>query len=238
MTCRASCGPPQSHESLAICKTRGVFRPEVGRELPDENLRVLRTLITRRAQLVEMRKRFIAQTKARKKQGIPANVETLDDDLQAVLNAQIDEIERRMKSVIAHVETFAVKAGILRSIPGIGPVSAAMLVAELPELGQMTAGEAAAMTGLAPVPHDSGMMRGQRTIAGGRRSLRHVLFQATLAAACHNPVLKPVAKRLKERGKPHKWSSSQSHAGWSQSRTRSSKPVFPGRFNSINKHSC
>lgn len=60
------------------------------------------------------------------------------------------------------------------------------------------------MTGLAPVPHDSDAMRGRRTIAGGRRPLRHVLFQAALAAAYHNPVLKPVAKRLKERGKPHK----------------------------------
>ncbi len=68
----------------------------------------------------------------------------------------------------------------------------------------MTAGEASAMAGLAPVPHDSGAMRGRRAIAGGRRSLRHVLFQAALAAACHNPVLKPVAKRLKEGGKPHK----------------------------------
>jgi transposase len=79
-----------------------------------------------------------------------------------------------------------------------------MLIAELPELGRMTAGEAAAMTGLAPVPRDSGMMRGRRTIADGRRSLRHVLYQAALAAAYHNPVLKPVARRLKERGKPHK----------------------------------
>ena len=60
------------------------------------------------------------------------------------------------------------------------------------------------MTGLAPVPHDSGAMRGRRAIAGGRRALRHVLFQAALAAACHKPVLKQVAKRLKERGKPHK----------------------------------
>ncbi len=180
------------------------FRPEAGRELPDKNLRVLRTLTTRRAQLVDMRKRFIAQTNARKKQEIPADVEGLDDDLKAVLNAQIDEIEQRIKSVIAHVETFAIKAGLLQSIPGIGPVSAAMLIAELPELGKMTAGEAAAMTGLAPVPRDSGMMRGRRTIAGGRRSLRHVLYQAALAAAYHNPVLKPVATRLKERGKPHK----------------------------------
>ena len=79
-----------------------------------------------------------------------------------------------------------------------------MLIAEMPELGRMTSGEAAAMTGLAPIPHDSGAMRGKRAIAGGRRALRHVLFQAALAAACHNPVLKPVAKALKIRGKPHK----------------------------------
>ena len=78
-----------------------------------------------------------------------------------------------------------------------------MLVAEMPELGRMTAGEAAAMTGLAPVPHDSGTMPGKRAIAGGRRARRRVLFQAALAAAFHNPVPEPVARRLKERGKPH-----------------------------------
>ena len=98
----------------------------------------------------------------------------------------------------------ATKTTLLRSIPGIGSVSAAMLIAELPELGRMTSGDAAAMTSLAPAPHDSGTMRGRRTIADRRRSQRHVQFQAALAAACHNPVLKPVAKRLKERGKPHK----------------------------------
>lgn len=83
-------------------------------------------------------------------------------------------------------------------------VSAAMLLAEMPELGRMTAGEAVSMTGLAPVPRDSGAMRGRRMIAGGRRALWHVLFQAVLAAACHNPLLKLVAKRLKEKGKLHK----------------------------------
>ena len=57
---------------------------------------------------------------------------------------------------------------------------------------------------MAPIPHDSAAMRGKRAIAGGRRGLRHVLFQAALAAASHNPVLKPVAQALKIRGKPHK----------------------------------
>lgn len=128
----------------------------------------------------------------------------MDSTLKAVLEDQIGEIEQRIENAIAHEDSLAAKARLLRSIPGIGPVSAAMLIAEMPELGRMTAGEAAAMTGLAPVPHDSGTMRGKRMIVGGRRSLRRILFQAALAAACHNPVLKPFAKRMKERGKPHK----------------------------------
>lgn len=181
-----------------------LFRPEAGRRLPSENLRILRALTTRRAQIVDMRKRLLAQIAARRKQDVPAGIEGMDEDLKAMLDTQIGDIERRIESVIAQEESSATKARLLRSIPGIGPVSAAMLIAEMPELGRMTAGEAAAMTGLAPVPHDSGTMRGRRAIAGGRQALRHVLFQAALAAACHNPILKPVAQHLKERGKPHK----------------------------------
>jgi len=119
-------------------------------------------------------------------------------------DAQVGDLERRIDSVIAQEKTTAAKARLLRSIPGIGPVSPAMLSAEMPELGRMTSGEAAAMTGPAPVPHDSGAMRAKRAIAGERRALRHVPFQAARAAACHNPVLKPVAQRFKMRGKPHK----------------------------------
>ena len=152
-----------------------LFRPEAGRRLPSENLCILRALTTRRAQIVDMRKRLLAQIAARRKQSVPADIEGMDDALKTILDAQVGDLERRIESVIAQEETSAAKARLLRSIPGIGPVSAAMLIAEMPELGRMTAGEAAAMTGLAPVPHDSGAMRGRRAIAGGRRSLRHVL---------------------------------------------------------------
>ena len=135
-----------------------------------------------------MRKRLAAQIAARKKQNISADLEDMDDALKAMLDIQIGDLERRIAGVIDQDVNSAIKAKLLLSIPGIGPVSAGMLIAEMPELGRMTAGEAAAMTGLAPVPHDSGMMRGQRAVAGGRRTLRRVLFQAALAAACHNPV--------------------------------------------------
>ena len=180
------------------------FRPEAGRTLRDAKLQLLRALTVRRAQMVEARKRLSAQISARRKQGVSAELEDMDSSLKAFLESQISELEQRIESVIAEAEELSAKAELLRSIPGIGPVSVSMLLAEMPELGRMTATEAAAMAGLAPMAHDSGAMRGKRVISGGRRSLRHVLFQAGLAAACHNPVLKAVAKRMKQRGKPHK----------------------------------
>lgn len=71
-----------------------------------------------------------------------------------------------------------------------------MLIAKMPELGQITGEKATALTGLTPIAHDRGVMRGKRSIGGGRRSLRHVMFQAALVASHHNPVLKIFADRL------------------------------------------
>jgi transposase len=212
-----------------------LFRPEAGRRLPTANLRILRALTTRRTQTVDMRKRLWAQIAARKKQAIPADVESMDADHRTMLDTQVGDLERRIESVIAQEETSAAKARLLRSIPGSGLVSAVMMIAEMPELGRMTSGEAAGMTGLAPVPHDSGAMRGRHTIAGGRRSFRHILFQTVLAAACNNPVLKFVAKHLKMSGKPH---NSPSPAGWSPSQTRSWKRASHENKTRSRKHSC
>ena len=91
----------------------------------------------------------------------------MDANLPAMPDAQIGDLERRIKSIIGQEETSAAKVMILMSIPGIGPVSAAMLIAEMPEGGRMTSADAAAMTGLFPIPHDSGAMRGKRAIDGG-----------------------------------------------------------------------
>ncbi len=146
-------------------------RPEAGRRLPGETLRVPRTITTRRAQTVEMRKQLLAQIGARTRQGVAADLEAMDEDLRAMLEAQIRELEQRIAGILAQNNIVAAKAELLRSIPRIGPVSAAMLLAEMPELGRMTAREAASMTGLAPVPRDSGLLRGRRLIAGGRRAL-------------------------------------------------------------------
>ena len=180
------------------------FRPDAGRCLPAQKLRYLRALTAKRGQLVETRKRLLAQIKAHGKQGTAEMFATMDSDLRDLLERQITQIESQIAQIIATDASLAETAHILRSVPGIGPVTSTMLIAELPELGQITGEQAAALTGLAPIAHDSGAMRGKRAIGGGRRQLRHVLFQAALVAAHHNPVLKPFADRLRTAGKPHK----------------------------------
>ena len=180
------------------------FRPEAGRSLPHEKLRLLRALTSRRGQLVETRKRLLAQINAHDRLGTADMFANMDGEFRELLNRQITELESRIEQTIAADATLEETAAILRSVPGIGPVTSTMLIAEMPELGQITGEQAAALTGLAPIAHDSGALRGRRAIGGGRRLLRHVLFQAALVAAHHNTVLKAFANRLRKAGKPHK----------------------------------
>ena len=180
------------------------FRPEAGRCLPHEKLRVLWALASKRGPVVETRKRLLAQIKAHGKMGSADMFDAMDAELKGLLDRQIAELEVRIEQTMASDDDLASTAGILRSVPGIGPVASAMLIAEMPELGQLSGEQAAALAGLAPIAHDSGAMRGKRAIGGGRRQLRHVMFQAALVASHHNPVLKTFADRLRAAGKPHK----------------------------------
>jgi transposase len=202
----ASCGSRAKTDRIdaKLISRLMAFRPDAGRTLPAQKLRLLRALTSKRAQLVETRKRLAAQVKAQQKQGMHAPLEELDEALRSLLDSQIAELESRIEHLIAADDTLARTVQILRSIPGIGPVASTMLIAEMPELGQISGEKAAALTGLAPIAHDSGTLRGKRAIGGGRRSLRHVMFQAALVASYHNPVLKAFADRLRKAGKPHK----------------------------------
>ena len=90
-------------------------------------------------------------------------------------------------------------------MPGVGPVSARTLLAELPELGSLTRRQAAALVGVAPFSRDSGKMRGKRTIWGGRAALRACLYMAAVAAARGaNPAIAGFYERLRQAGKPSK----------------------------------
>ena len=111
-----------------------VFRPDAGRSLPHEKIRVLRALVSKRGQLVETRKRLLAQIKAHEKLGSADLFEAMDGELKALLDHQVAELEGQIEQIIATDESLATTAGILRSIPGIGPVASTMLIAEMPEL--------------------------------------------------------------------------------------------------------
>jgi transposase len=96
------------------------------------------------------------------------------------------------------------KAEKLTSIKGVGERTAALLLAQMPELGQLNRREVAALVGVAPFNRDSGKMRGKRAIYGGGRFVRRGLYMAALVAARHNPILRNFYLRLRAAGKPAK----------------------------------
>ena len=122
----------------------------------------------------------------------------------AQLDDQIAELETAIKAVIASDPEQAERYGILTSIPGVGPVTAAALLCWMPELGSLDHRQAAALIGVAPFADDSGQRHGARHVRGGRRRPRDLLFMAATTAARFNGDLKIVFERLKAAGKAHK----------------------------------
>ena len=101
-------------------------------------------------------------------------------------------------------QRFSLWLKLLKSVPGFGDVTAATLIAELPELGQLNRQQVAALVGVAPMNRDSGTLRGHRHITGGRKAVRNLLYMAALAARIWNPTIKDLAQRLTAAGKPFK----------------------------------
>ncbi len=96
------------------------------------------------------------------------------------------------------------KDDLLRAVPGVGRVLATTLLADLPELGRLDRREIAALVGVAPLNRDSGMHRGQRSVWGGRATVRTALYMGALAAVRSNPPVRALYERLVAAGKPKK----------------------------------
>lgn len=123
---------------------------------------------------------------------------------RALLVRQRNDVEHRIVAILGQDRTTAALFELLRTVPGVGPVLAWTLIAEMPELGTLDRGKIAALAGVAPFDRDSGAHKGRRTIFGGRAHLRKVLYMAALAAARHNPAIAAVHRRLIDNGKPPK----------------------------------
>jgi len=164
--------------------------------LPSEEERLLSALITRRRQLIDMR---TAETNR-----LPTAHVSMQPNIQACLswlNAQITDLELQINAFIQNQPDFKAKDDLLQTVPGIGPVTAAILISDLPELGLLDRKKIAALVGVAPFNDDSGFRRGKRRIKGGRPNLRSVLYMAAISASRYNPVIRLFYNHLLKVGK-------------------------------------
>lgn len=174
-------------------------RPEA-RALPDEATRQLQALRDRRSQLVAFR---VAEENRLRQGPTPAVRANLEAHV-AYLEGQIARLDADISVAIAADATMTLRDEVLRSTPGIGRQTSAMLLGSLPELGALTGKQVAALVGLAPRARDSGQVRGARTIFGGRGDVRRTLYMAAVAAMRFNPVLRAFYSRLRGAGKAAK----------------------------------
>jgi transposase len=165
-----------------------------------EKRRAIDALVTRRRQLVDQR---VAEENRRQQTQDKFIQKTLQRMLKAI-DKEVQAVERRIAELLESDDDWRDKLAILHSAPGIGKTTGAALVAELPELGQLNRQQIAALVGVAPYPRDSGQMRGKRSIWGGRRKLRSILYMAALTARRCNPIIQAFAARLHRAGKSFK----------------------------------
>lgn len=164
----------------------------------DDNSRKLKALTARRQQLLDMRTAENNRTEHAIDKEICRSIEVVI----GTIGREIEKVDRQIGDHIDSMPQLKQKVESLRSVPGIGDTTAAMLVSELPELGKFNRRQIAALVGVAPINRDSGTFRGKRMTGGGRRNVRSRLFMPTLVAIRYNPVLKKYYQRLvDEKGK-------------------------------------
>jgi transposase len=170
------------------------------RPLPDAEAQALGELVARRRQVVEM----IVMEGNRRRAARHLKVRAAIDATLSVLKAQLAGLDGDIEELVRRSPLWRATEDLLRSVPGIGGVTARTLIAELPELGSLDRRRLAALVGVATVNRDSGQQRGHRAIAGGRTALRDAPFMATLVAVRRNPILKAHYEGLVGRGRPKK----------------------------------
>lgn len=170
------------------------------RPLPFPDTQELKEVMARRSQLVEM----ISAEKNRLK---AARQKDIKEDIRAHikwLETRIDNVDTELRKAIEASPVLRDKYQLLRSTPGVGPVLSATLLTQLPELGELNRQQVASLVGVAPLNRDSGLMRGKRTVWGGRGRIRGALYMAALVATRCNPVIRAFYQRLCSLGKPKK----------------------------------
>lgn len=171
-------------------------------------LTILSTPVQQALQTYGLRRRQLVEMLKAEKQHLPQYSQNeITDELKkhmTILESSIDQLEKTMKVLIQEDPLLAESFKILTSVSGVGSITALTLLSDLPELGHLNAKQISALVGVAPQNYDSGNMRGQRHIQGGRQTVRNALYMAALSAIRSEPTLKEFYKRLKDQGKPSK----------------------------------
>jgi transposase len=186
-------------DARVLAEYGAAFQP-AATPAPTEQQETLRHLTTRRRQLIES---LLAETN-RSSHYLDALCTRQSRLLIRLLEKQIAHCEKAILELIAQDADLSAKAERLDAIPGVGPTTAAIVLAEMPELGTLTDESAAALAGVAPYNRDSGSQSGSRHIFGGRGALRCALYMAALSSVKHDPILKAFYMRLREAGKKPK----------------------------------
>ena len=207
MNIRNNCSLTRVLEQLAktdridagiIAQYAAVIQPRATPQ-KSKNLIAIKSLITRRRQLVNLR------TQEMNRKGIMGK--DLSVSIKRIIghiDTEIKRIEKRLSNHVKDQAEWTEKQSIVKSMPGVGDTLTYTLLADLPELGDLTNREISSLVGVAPINRDSGRMRGKRRIQGGRAAIRTVLYMATLSATQCNPVIKAFYKKLVSQGKHKK----------------------------------
>lgn len=169
------------------------------RPLADDQARELSAIVLRRRQLLAM-----ITAEANRAGTAPKAVKKRIGSHLRWLRKELDRLNTELAQVVRQSPIWREKDDLLRSVPGVGPVLSATLLAELPELGSLDRRSLAALVGIAPLNRDSGSLHGIRTTWSGRSGVRTTLYMATLSATSHNPAIREFYRRLVAAGKPKK----------------------------------
>jgi transposase len=190
-------------DAQVLARFGEAIRPDV-RPVPDATTRAVAALISRRRQLQEM-------LTAEQNRLISAAVQDAPEPLREQLAEHIDWLRRQLAQVdhdlrqqLQASPVWRERENLLRTIPGIGPVTSATLLSQLPELGQLDRKAIAKLVGVAPLNRDSGTLHGRRRVWGGRAAVRAVLYMAALVATRCNALIRRFYERLRAAGKPAK----------------------------------
>lgn len=184
-------------DAAVIAHFAEATRPQI-RPLPDEATQLLCDLVSRRRQIVEM----MAAEGQRERRHSDKRLKKSILRLRKALEKELAELDREIDDQVRGSPAWREKEDLLASVPGVGPIIARTLIAEMPELGTLTRKQIAALAGLAPYTRQSGQWRGKSFIGGGRPSVRAALFMGAMVARKHNPLLKTFFERLCAAGKP------------------------------------